>query len=102
MDFAVQIYEHFDKSIKELTLEVFYKSGTDTCLFWPPEIIAAAGILLANQKNEFSEKLAQFYLKDMIFEENHQDILSEEFKKLNHEEIWLKRVTQGYKGQTED
>lgn len=97
MDFAVQIYEHYDKSIKELTLEVFYKSGTDASLFWPPEIIAAAGILLANQKNEFAEKLSEFYLNDMIFE-NHQDILSEEFKKLDHEEIWLKRVTQGYRG----
>ena len=52
-EFATQVYEEYDKHVKDLTIEIFYKNGSDISLFWPPEIIAASGILLANQNEKF-------------------------------------------------
>jgi hypothetical protein len=39
----------FDKKICEETLDL-YRSGSDICCYWPPQIIAAAMIKKANEK----------------------------------------------------
>lgn len=67
-----KLFSTFDKKICETTLTKIYKSGSDICCFWPPEIIAAGMIFQANQ------------------EMSPQNFLGEEGF------WWLKNVTQRY------
>ena len=83
-EFATSVYEQFDKLVKELTLDIFFKSGSDTCLFWPPQIIAASGIILANEDEKFRLMIQKYGLKDLIFDRPY-DVMSEEFSKLDHQ-----------------
>ena len=48
--FGTNFYMHFDKTLKALTLRALYQSGSDLCVFFPAEILAATFILLATVK----------------------------------------------------
>ena len=47
-----KVFQQFDKKICELSLSTIYYSGSDFCCFWPPQIMAAAMIKMADQELE--------------------------------------------------